>query len=141
MIALVGCGSPAVVTPAPTPAIDQKAESQKVIDADNVKLKAEATKADFVEINGHYDQVKAKAVFAEGKVSAIDSGGVFSALPNFSLSQKEGSGFGIYLIVDMFNELDLKDGDTVKVYGHVSDPKLNKAWPGPTIWCPIVEKK
>ena len=141
MISLLGCGTPVVAPTAPVSAADQATASQKRIDADNVKLKAIATKADFVEINGHYDQVKNKAVFAEGKVSAVDNNGVFSALPNFSLTTKEGTGFGGYLIVDMNHTLDLKDGDTVKVYGHVTNPKLNKAWPGPTIWCPIVEKE
>jgi len=138
MVSLLGCGTTVNAPESTTPVVDQvakqEADGKKAID----DLRTNAVKADFVEINGHYDQVKHKAVFAEGKVSAVSNSGI----PSFLLSQKEGSGWGIYYIVNTSSIVDLKSGDTVKVYGYVSDTKLTPAaCDGPVIWCSIVEKK
>lgn len=131
-LSLIGCGSTATATPKPTtPAVDQAAkqaeDGKKAID----DLKASAVKADFVEINGHYDQVKAKAVFVEGKVSAVSNSGV----PNFLLNQGGGS---LFYILDGSGTQDLKDGDMVKIYGRVTNPKEGGGIP--SIWCSVVEK-
>ena len=133
-LALFGCGTPATApTPTVAPAFDQK-----VIDADNAKLKTEAVKADFVEINGHYDKVKARAVFAEGKITAVDYKNVMDLFPSFTLSQKEGDGYGMYHVRNVSDSKDLKDGDTVKVYGKIGEPNASGM---PTIMCTVIEKK
>ena len=135
IVALLGCGTSASTsTPTTAPTVDQKAESQKRIDADNAKLKMEAVKANFIEINGHYDKVKAKPVFAEGKISVVDNTYAVG-IPNFLLNQGGGS---LFYILNGSDTLDLKDGDMVKVYGRVTDPKEGIGMP--TIMCTVVER-
>ena len=98
IVSLIGCGTaPVVNTPTPTVSAVDQAKTKQVEDGQKAiaDLKAKATKADFIEINGHYDQVKAKPVFF--------------------------------------------DGDTVKIYGMVSNPKEGLGMP--TIMCSVIEKK
>jgi hypothetical protein len=83
----------------------------------NEKLKLEATKADFVQLNGHEDNFKDKKLYAEGKISTVDYDKVMDLFPSFTLSQQEGTGYGMYHIVNILNVPNLKDGDTVKIYG------------------------
>ena len=126
--------TPTKTTTAPVtkvPVIDQKA-----IDTDNVKLKAEAVKANFIEINGHYDKVKAKAVFAKGEIS-VPKNDFKDGLPSFTLSQPEGSGFGMYRVLNGSGIYDLKEGETVTVYGKVTEPDATGM---PTIMGTVVER-
>ena len=131
ILTLFGCGTPANT---PKPAVStvdqvakQEADGKKAI----IDLKEKAVKADFVEINGHYDKVKAKAVFAEGKISALSNSGV----PNFLLNQGGGS---LFYIMNASDTQDLKDGDMIKIYGQVTNPKEGGGIP--SIWCSVVEK-
>ena len=142
MISLIGCGTaPVVNTPAPTVSATDQAKAKEVEDGQKAitYLKAKATKADFIEINGHYDKVKAKPVFFEGKVSNVvntyDAG-----IPNFLITNKVSKdGFELFYIINGTQILDLKDGDTVKIYGMVSNPKEGLGMP--TIMCSVIEKK
>ncbi|HEY8804722.1 MAG TPA: hypothetical protein VIM42_06375 [Clostridium sp.] len=137
IVSLIGCGTaPVVNTPAPTVSVADQAKAKQVEDGQKaiIDLKAKATKADFIEINGHYDQVKAKPVFFEGKVSTVvntyDAG-----IPNFLITQ----GGEMFYIINGTQTLDLKNGDTVKIYGNVSNPKEGLGMP--TIMCSVIEKK
>lgn len=60
----------------------------------NEKLKQEAIKANFVEINGGSVDVYTK-IYAEGIISVVMKPGL---LGEFSLTTEEGNGFGIYTI-------------------------------------------
>ncbi|CUP05515.1 DNA binding protein [Clostridium baratii] len=82
----------------------------------NDKIKKEAVKGDFVEIND--DKMNNKSVFITGEVSNIDSDEV---IPTFMLKSKESDGYGLYLIKLMDKDLlkDIKDGKKVTVYGKV----------------------
>jgi len=131
IVSLFGCGAPAA-SPKPT-TVNQQTASQKVIDTDNAKLKTEAVKADFAEINGHYDKVKAKAVYFEGKVSdVVNTYG--AGIPNFIITQ----GGEMFYIVNESDTPDLKNGDTAKIYGRVTDPKEGHGMP--TIMSTLIEK-
>lgn len=104
----------------------------------NQKLKEEATKADFIQINGHEDELVNKKVYAEGKISVVDYEKVMDLFPSFLLSQKEGDGYGVYHVTNVLNVPDLKDGDTVKVYGTL---KGKDKTGGPKINATIIEKQ
>lgn len=131
ILTLFGCGTPANTPKTAVSTVDQVAKQEADGKKAIVDLKAKAVKADFIEINGHYDQVKTKAVFAEGKVSAVSNSGV----PSFLLNQGGGS---LFYIMDGSGTQDLKDGDMVKIYGHVTNPKEGDGMP--SIWCSVVEK-
>lgn len=122
-----------------TPIAEKRAEeTQKVINIQNEQLKKNAVKAVFAEINGQYDKVKGKAVFAEGKVSGLNNKNTLNVFSNFTLSQSEGNGVGIYHIRNVSEMKDLKDGDTVVVYGKIDEP-LESGMPSIVAW--IIEKK
>ena len=95
----------------------------------NDKLKKEATKANFVELNGHATEHKNKRVFVEGEIGFISTTGWVGG--EFSISTKEGKGYGMYEIYSLdSNENvvgeDIKEGDKVKVYGVVSPSESDK---------------
>jgi hypothetical protein len=117
---LAGCGgkesSKETQNPVNSAQTAQKGPTQEEI---NAKLKAEAVKASFVELNGHTSEFKNKKVYAEGKVSNVDYKKVVDIFPSFVLSQKEGNGYGMYVISNMLEIKGISDGDKVKIYGVV----------------------
>lgn len=79
-----------------------------------VRLKREAVKADFVQLNSYSESNIGKLVYAEGEITIMREG----LLGNFILSQREGDGYGIYDVNNVdFKEPNLSDGDTVRVWG------------------------
>ena len=116
-----------------------KEPTQKEI---NDKLKEEATKADFVQINGHEDNNKNKKVFVEGEITNISKEG--STGGEFTVSVQEESGVGMYRVMSLDTEnntnvgVTVKQGDKVKVYG-VIDGKDDTGMP--KIVATIVEKE
>lgn len=98
-------------------------ESQKPKEETNVEIKAKAIEADFVEINaGNWEN---KAVYATGKASSLfSSDGIFY---DFLLTVESDSGYVVYNIssntILVPGLVNLKDGDTVTVYGVVYDKK------------------
>ena len=89
----------------------------------NAKIKKEATKADFVKVNGHENENKGKAYYVEGEVTFIDN--INTTLPTFTVTTKEGTGFGMYDIMN-FNHISVIKGDKVKAYGRLSGEKDDK---------------
>lgn len=89
----------------------------------NNQLKKEAVKADFVKLNGHEDEYKNEKVFLEGQVTTIIQAA--SVGGEFTVSIKEGNGFGMYGITSFDTEnnyevgKDINKGDKVKVYGTI----------------------
>lgn len=89
----------------------------------NDALKKEAEKADFVQLNGHESENKGKKVFLEGEVTIVTKPGAVGG--EFTVSVKEGDGYGIYGITSFDTEnnydigKDIKEGDKVKIYGVV----------------------
>lgn len=102
------------------------------------ELKEKAVLADFVAINGHYEDVKGQKVYAEGTISIVDYKRVMDIFPSFTLTTKEGSGYGMYHIVNILNIPDLKDNDMVKIYGTITKPEEKTQMP--TITATIIEK-
>lgn len=94
-------------------------QSQKEL---NDKIKKEAVKADFVQLNGHEDEYKNKKVFIEGTVEVLKEQ---ELLGEFTMSTKEGNGYGMYSMngIDTENDYkigkDIKKGDKIKVYGTI----------------------
>ncbi len=89
----------------------------------NAQLKKDATKADFVQLNGHEDQYKDKKVYVEGTVSFISQAGAPGR--EFTMSVQEGNGYGDYGITSLDTEhnynigKDIVEGNKVKIYGTV----------------------
>lgn len=104
----------------------------------NENLKQAAEKADFVKINGHTDEYKNIKVYAEGAISSVDYDNIFDIFPSFALSQVEGEGYGVYHITNALSVPDLKDGDSVIVYGVVTGVSNLGA---PKISATVVEKR
>ncbi|QXE20452.1 DNA-binding protein [Clostridium sp. 001] len=107
----------------------------------NAKLKKEATKADFVQLNGHEDQYKGKKVFIEGTVSNVTNennpGG------EFTISAQEGNGYGMYgitsLDIDHGNVgKDIVKNNKVKIFGTVDG---KDSFGAPHIVATIIEKE
>lgn len=121
-----------------------KSKSASELAAENEEIKVSSTQADFVEINGHYADVKNKPVYATGSVSFVDDN--FNAevdtafgFPNLTLTVNEGDGFGMYYIINCSGIKGLKDGDNVTVYGKVYQPHPSMGMP--TIIAAIIEKQ
>lgn len=95
---------------------EQKEPTQEEL---NEKLKKEAIKADFVKLNGHAAENKGLKVFAEGKISVVDYERKMDLFPSFMIAQKEGNGFGMYHVANLLDIKDLKDGDSVRIYGSI----------------------
>lgn len=90
------------------------AESEHSQEELNVRLKEEAIEADFVDINS--DKVaKGTKLHLKGEVTVIISA---KSLGEFSLTTKEGDGYGVY---DIHNytakDLDIQEGDVIEVWG------------------------
>jgi len=113
----------------------KKGPTQGELDA---KLKKEAIKADFVQLNGHESEFENKKVYAIGEISVVDYKNVMDDFPSFLLSQKEGNGYGVYHITNMLSIKDLKDGDTVKIYGCIEGVDKTSA---PKIVATVIEKQ
>ena len=111
----------------------EKEQTQEEI---NKKLKLDATKADFVEINGYEKENIGKYLFIDGEVSFV--GDVNEAIPLFTVTTKEGDGYGIYDVMN-FYDIEVKKGDKVKVYGSLSSEKSNVG--APQISGIIIEKQ
>lgn len=104
----------------------------------NTKFKAEAIKADLVQINEYEDAYKNKKVYVEGKVYAVNYEGDINEVPNFTLWQLEGNGYGVYTIINHINVKGLKHGDTVKVWGTLEGKSKSGA---PNIVAAIIERE
>ena len=96
---------------------EEKEKTQEEINAD---IRKTAIHADFVALNGHQADFKGQAVFAEGEVSFMDNSN--KVLPTFTITTKENDGYGMYEAINTF-ELDIKEGDHIKLYGVVSGEK------------------
>lgn len=105
----------------------------------NAKLKSEAVKADFVTINGHESEVSGKKVFSEGQISAVDNEGKYDLFKGFTISQKEGDGFGIYYVYNLTDDKSFENGDQVKIYGTVNKEKSKLGMS--VIVATVIEKK
>ncbi|EGO86269.1 hypothetical protein G8S49_11070 [Clostridium botulinum C] len=150
VLALVGCGdkkaSSNITTENKTnteiksKSKDIKKENKEPTQQElNEKLKKEAVKADFVKINGHEKENANLKVFAEGKISCVDYKKVMDVFPSFSLKQKEGKGYGLYHITNLFSKEGFKDGDIVRIYGTVNKVKSKTGYP--KIIATVIEKK
>lgn len=91
--------------------IKPKEETQDQL---NQKIKSAAVQADFTNLNGHEDEFKGKSYWIEGEVTNVDN--TDSVLPMFTVKTTEGSGYGMYDILN-FEKVSVKQGDKVKVYG------------------------
>jgi hypothetical protein len=137
ILLLSACGTPTTAPPdeaLPTPPPTATAEpTQEELDA---RLKEEAVKADFVELNCNHEANMYKRIYAEGEVGVIMDEGL---LGNFYLSQEEGEGYGMY---NVFNfDLDapnLSEGDWVIIWGIFGG---KNEFLLPKIFATIIEKK
>lgn len=114
----------------------KKGPTQEEIDKET---KSKAVQSNFVEINGHEAEMKDKIVFAEGQISAVDNSGTVELFKGFTLSQKEGNGYGMYYVYNFTSDTSFKDGDIVKVYGSVYESKSTLGMP--IIVGTVIEKK
>lgn len=82
------------------------------------KLKTEAVKADFVELNSSPNQNIDKKVFVKGEITNVMKPGEFG---NFTVTTKEGEGFGMYSVENYGYldqpVLDEHEGKTATVWG------------------------
>ena len=100
----------------------------------NAKLKMEAVQADFVELNID-SPPKGKKVYVDGEVSVLIKG----PLDEFTITSKEGDGFGMYKIqLRNTTDVEYNNGDFVRVYGAVND-KDELGFP--RIFGTIIEKR
>lgn len=90
-------------------------ESEPTQEELNEQLKAEAVQADFVELNNDNAEEN-KKVFSVGEVTHIAKEGM---LGEFTLTTEEDDGYGMYTISN-FTEVEVAEGDNVKVYGVTS---------------------
>lgn len=79
----------------------------------NKELKEEAVEADFVKINGGEVEEGTK-LFLEGEVSIIMSEDLGI---EFTLSTKEGEGYGVYSVWALVEDVIINEGDIVRVWG------------------------
>lgn len=95
--------------------INEEVENDPTQDELNAKLKEEAVKADFVEL-GADNPPNGKSVYIDGEVSVL----MEDVIDQFTLTAKEGDGYGIYHI-KLINTTDIEysNGDTVRIYGTV----------------------
>lgn len=110
-------------------------QKQKEKNEEIEEIKREATRADFVELNAGKIETIAKKVFIEGEVSFIET----KTIPkSFTLTSKEGDGFGMYNITFYDEEISntIKEGDMVKVFGlHMGKSNLGM----PRVTCEAIE--
>jgi len=117
---LSACSSEEEVTKKSEPADETNVE-QKVNNEDlsqeeiNEKLKEEATRADFVELDVDNPPI-GKKVFIDGKVSVLTEG----TIDSFTLTSEEGTAYGMYkvILINTTNE-EYTSGDQVRVFGSV----------------------
>lgn len=118
-LGLVGCGGGGSNASAPssTPAQTAQPTAEKIS-----YNRDEAVPADFVQING--GNWYGKSVSITGQVTVIDKEGATYVLPNFTTSQPEGDGYGVYIVVVTDKTMldKIADGQTVTVYGSVYEP-------------------
>ncbi|MEG0379405.1 MAG: hypothetical protein RR614_13090 [Eubacterium sp.] len=123
LMVLAGC-STKPETAKNTPTAEATVKQEKA-SADNKSIKDVAVPADFVEINsGNW---KGKSVVVTGEISAIDLEGKMNIFPNCMISQAEGDGYGMYLLLvpgssESGSLEGRKEGDTITVYGTVYEP-------------------
>lgn len=104
----------------PSDVIPRTSTPEKSIAESTKELKASATEADFVKLNGHANEYVGLKVFARGEISMVDYKYVFDKMsPSFALTQHQGDGYGEYHILNVANVQDLKNGDSVIIYGEV----------------------
>lgn len=95
---------------------DKESEEKKdqlTQEESNEKLKKEAIEADFVKANSGEIE-KGTKLFLEGEVSVIMSEDLGI---EFTLSTKEGDGYGMYSIWAIVEDVEVNEGDIVKVWG------------------------
>lgn len=132
-LTLIACSKTPTNQPAAPQANVATGPSQSEL---NEKLKKEAIKAEFIQLNSHSEQHLNKSVFIEGAVmpASINGNGVGQT---FTVTTKEGVSNGVYAITNLSRVYDVKDNSKVKVYGTFTgkDTKLDM----PTIVATIVE--
>lgn len=124
-LSIVGCGNDKSASKVNVDSSKSISQSEKQVakpeqsqDDLNKEIKSKAEKADFVKING--GEWKSKEVFVEGEITLESSSKI---LPEFTVTTKEGNGFGMYsvVILDTSKVDNYKKGSQVKVYGKVLD--------------------
>lgn len=109
----------------------EKGPSQQKL---NEKLKKEAVKADFVELNVD-NPPEGKKVYIDGEVSALNKG----PMDEFVLTSKEDKGNGMYMIkLANTTDVEFSEGDQVRVYGVVNGKDDTGM---PKVLATIIEKK
>lgn len=99
----------------------------------NVKLKEEATQADFVELNVDNPPID-KKVFAAGTITFVNDSGLGGT---FTLTTEEEKGIGIYTIFNLTSDFEVQEGQYVTIYGTVSPDKSEDG--SPQITATIIE--
>ena len=118
--------------------LDKKNKPEKKLSQEelNIRLKKEAVKAEFIELNSNSKSNINKKVYLEGTVGTILKDGV---LGEFSVNTKEENGYGIYTILNMHTteKETLKQGDIIKIYGVYDGKEKDNI---PKITAIIIEK-
>jgi colicin import membrane protein len=107
---LTGCSGVIDETKKITVEVNKTEPSQEEL---NEKLISESVQADFVELNSDQAEI-GKRVFAVGEISFIKESGIYKS---FTLTTKEGNGYGLFTITDILKSENYQDGDTVKIFG------------------------
>lgn len=132
LVIISGCSSEPKETVKKVPEVSQK-NNEPTQDELNEKLKSEAVRADFVELNGGKAEMN-KRVFAVGEVTIVIKEG---SMGEFTLTTVDGDGYGMYTVKNVLGT-EVNEGDQVKVYG----PFTGKDDLGfPTISATIIEKQ
>ncbi|MCM3536607.1 DNA-binding protein [Priestia endophytica] len=124
---LSACGGneeTATETKSDKPATSEEKKNEPTQEELDAKLKEEATTADFVKLNVDNPPVDEK-VTAKGKVSIVYQEGVGGS---FMLETKEGSGYGMYNILN-YSLADVKEDDEVTIYGTTTGKKADDGSP------------
>ena len=123
-VGMVGCGTNKSSETKPTAVKVAEQKTTEPSQAEiNEKIKKEAVKADFVEINGYEAANAGKSYYVEGTVSNVDN--TNNVLHLFTVTTKEGDGAGMYDILN-FSDVSVVEGDKVKVYGKLDGVKNEK---------------
>lgn len=137
VVALIGVGTVNIVQANKEKELDKQwAEEKTKEEQERIEtLMANATQADFKELNQTDLNLLAKDVFVEGTVESV----ITDTVPmEINLSTIEGDGFGIYTITyydDAITDM-ISQGDTIKVYGNY----MGKTTSGiPKITCEALE--
>ncbi|OFI04990.1 hypothetical protein CLOACE_20070 [Clostridium acetireducens DSM 10703] len=101
----------------------------------NKEIKNIASKADFTQINNNKQKLKGEVYYIEGVIDFIDESN--KDLPMFTVNTEEQNICGVYDVIN-FQEIEVKKGDKIKVYGKVSEEKSELG--APKITGNVIEK-